>query len=274
MSKTSFLIFVSLVGCFLLGCSEEAQEVHDPAPKLAKFHEVSTKPNSKVVRLPAVVEAAKEVDLAFQVPGRVNEIYFQEGESIQQGQVIARLDQRDYKNELVSSEADYKRAAAEFERAKKLIETDAISKSVFDQRAADVKKLKSAYDSAQKRFHDTVLKAPYDAVLAKLHIEKFENITPQQRTLTLLGSSGSSAAAQVPASLIARSNVIVPTKVTLTLDVAPETVIQTELLESAAKADPRTQTFEVRYAFQSPEGLVILPGMTGVSRQPHVDQIA
>ncbi|MCG7588046.1 efflux RND transporter periplasmic adaptor subunit, partial [Photobacterium sp. OFAV2-7] len=64
-------------------------------------------------------------------------------------------------------------------------------------------------------------------------------------------------------SLVIKSETEMPDIITLELDAAPDISIPAKLLEFAGKADPATQTFEVRYSFKPPKKLVILPGMTG-----------
>ncbi|MBQ4810572.1 efflux RND transporter periplasmic adaptor subunit [Pseudoalteromonas luteoviolacea] len=262
MKKSIFT--VSLLGVSLLvGCDQPQQQEQPLIPKLAKLYQVKDQPSKRLVHLPAFVEAAKETAVTFQVSGQVDEINLQEGEEVKQGQLLAKLDQRDYTNALVSAQADYRQAESDYQRAANLIDQNAIAKSLLDQRLAHRNKAKSALDSAQKRLEDSTLRAPYDAIVAKVHIEKHENVAPQQPIVTLLSSTGSHAVVHVPASLVIKSETEMPVRVSLELDAAPGIEIETTMFEAAAKANPSTQTFEVRYAFQPPEDLVVLPGMTG-----------
>ncbi|MDK2596627.1 efflux RND transporter periplasmic adaptor subunit [Pseudoalteromonas obscura] len=262
MKKAIFTVSLTSV-LMLVGCDEPLENGVVLAPKPVKLYEIKEKPAMHLVHLPAFVEAAKETAVTFQVPGQINKITLQEGQEVKKGQLLAQLDQRDYKNALMSARADFRQAESDYRRAANLIGQKAISQSLLDQRLTQKNKAKSALDSAQKKLDDSTLVAPYDAIVAKVHIEKFENVAPQQPIVTLLSSKGSHAVVHVPASLVIKSDTEMPVRVSLELDAAPGIEIETTMFEAAAKANPSTQTFEVRYAFQPPKGLVVLPGMTG-----------
>lgn len=258
------LLLMSLVSALTLtGCEQAAEEPIAIAPKPAKLIVIKEKPSFRTVQLPAVIEAAEEAVLTFQVPGLVEKLVSQEGKEVKKGQILAQVNQRDYRNAVAVAQAEFDQAESEYRRAKSLIKQNAIARSVLELRLAQRNKAKAALDSARKRLEDTVLRAPYDAIIAKVHIEQFENIAPQQPIIALLSASGSAAVVQVPASIMIRSETEVPDKVTLQLDAAPGIIFSTRLLEAAAKADASSQTFEVRYAFKASDDLVVLPGMTG-----------
>ena len=69
------------------------------------------------------------------------------------------------------------------------------------------------------------------------------------------------ASISVPANFIAR----VPTRrnerATVTLDAAPDQQIEATFEEADLDADTTSQTYSVTFAFEAPEGLLVLPGM-------------
>ena len=261
--KKITLLSTMLSILILSGCEQPKQKAAESLPKPAKLYEIKAKQSLRTVHLPAVVEAADETLLTFQVAGLIDQIDLQEGQEVKKGQLLVQLDKRSYRNALSSARADYQQAQSEYERAKKLVGKGLIAQSLYEDRLALRNKTKSALDNALKNYEDTSLRAPYDAIIAKLHVERFENIIPHQQILTILSSSGSNVIVQVPASLVIKSGLEMPDKITLELDAAPGLKFPAQLLEAAGKADPATQTFEVRYSFQPPEELIILPGMTG-----------
>lgn len=55
----------------------------------------------------------RQVDLSFQVPGKIEKMFFEEGDDVKKGDLVALLDAKDYK-------ANYEKASAEVERSSAL----------------------------------------------------------------------------------------------------------------------------------------------------------
>lgn len=91
--------------------------------------------------LPALgnIKGFKEVDLKFQVPGIIESINFEEGEKIQEGDIIASLNQRDALLKLKYSEI-------ELTKNKKLFEIGAISSLKLEQSKLEYESAKSDLD--------------------------------------------------------------------------------------------------------------------------------
>ncbi len=230
----------------------------------AKLITVSQAQQETAVRLPAIVGAADSSLLTFQVTGLLQELLVSEGETVERGQVLARLDQRDFRNSVTSAQAEFQNAQSEFERAEQLVERGTVARSVFDQRRSQRDVARAALDSARKRLDDTVIRAPFAGVIAEIYVEAFESVGAQQRVLTLQSAGDAEAIVQVPASLVINIQQLEPLETALTLDAAPGVRLPAIFVESASAADPTTQTFEARFAFTPPDDLVVLPGMTGL----------
>ncbi len=66
----------------------------------------------------------------------------------------------------------------------------------------------------------------------------------------------------LPASLMTRAESRTDQLALVYLDAAPSQPIEAEFKEATLEADPSTQTFGITFTFDSPEGLLILPGMS------------
>lgn len=91
--------------------------------------------------LPALgnIKGFKEIDLRFQVPGIVESINFEEGEKIQEGDIIASLNQKDALLKL-------RYAEIELNKNKKLLEIGAISSLKMEQSKLEYESAKSDLD--------------------------------------------------------------------------------------------------------------------------------
>jgi len=141
----------------------------------------------------------RQVDLGFRVFGKVSELKFDEGESVEPGVLLATLDKVPYENELreaiaaaKEAEANYLNAKIIFERRKELIETGAVSQEIFTDSEAEQAKLRAAYDKALAReaiaksnLEDTDLVAPsLGSILTRIR-ESGSIVNPGQPVYTL-----------------------------------------------------------------------------------------
>ena len=248
------------------GCSDEPAAPVEVPVRPAKLVEVSAQDNRITVSLPAVFEASASAEIAFQSAGRVESISVREGDAIAANAEIARLDQREARNDVATAQARYESARSEFERADRIVADGAISVEAYEQRRTDLEVARTTLQAARERLDDSVLRAPFAGIIAALHIEAFQNVQPQESVVTLQSDGAAEAIAQAPATLIANSERLEASDTVVLLDAAPGIEVPGTLHSLSARADPTGQTFEARIAFDPPQGVVVLPGMTGAVR--------
>jgi HlyD family secretion protein len=119
----------------------------------------------------------KEVSASFRVAGRLKKLYFDEGDLVKEGDLLAELESDTYSNELDLARANVEAARAslnnsenKFQRAEKLFRNKLISKQEFEDEKFAYEQIKSQFDAkeaqlkiAQTAFDDTRLLAPSDA---------------------------------------------------------------------------------------------------------------
>ena len=257
---------------FLFGCSEPEGEVAQEATaRPVKLLAIGASDDEATLRFPAVVGASQTSSLSFLVGGRVEEVLVKEAEDVTAGQVIARLETRDFENKVASAEASFKNAEEEYQRAKRLFEQDAIAKSVVEQREAQRDVASAQLDTAQKALSDSVLVAPFAGVVASVSLRETENVSPGSAAATIIDVTSLDATVNLPASLVAE----VPTRedrsALVILDSVPDAPIQAVFKEANLVGDATSQTYAVTFSFVPPENLMVLPGMNAtvlMSRTP------
>lgn len=247
----------------LTACSQQDAAPPEPPVRPVKLVTVKETTDRFPVSYPAVIEAAQSSVLTFQVGGLLHELPVSEGQPVAEGDLIAKLDQRDFQNNLNSAKAQYDNAESEYQRARRLSDENAISRSVLEQRRSQRDITKAQFDSAKKAFDDTELRAPFAGQIAQVDVENFQNVSAQQAIVTLQSAGQVEAVIDVPARILAYVPQIDPVDTTVTLDAAPNVKIAAGFKEAAGQADPTTQTYRVRFSFTAPDDLLILPGMTG-----------
>ncbi|DAB24869.1 TPA: efflux transporter periplasmic adaptor subunit [Candidatus Gastranaerophilales bacterium HUM_21] len=115
------------------------------------------KPNPDELTLYGNIEI-RQVDLSFQVPGQISLMLKEEGDSVKKGELVALLDDRDYKSNLEKAAADVlktsalsKDASSKYARQAPLCADSTVSKQECDTLLNTKNKTKADYDAAVAR---------------------------------------------------------------------------------------------------------------------------
>lgn len=266
------ILWTSLMSAMMLAACSAESDVDSEAPAKPRPAKMITLEAASIQRdlsFPAVIRAAQSAELTFQVAGEIRELNVLEGDEVEAGKIVARLDQRDAVNRRTQAEAEYANAKTEFERAERLAAQDAISRSVLESRRTQRDVAEATLSTAQKAVGDTVLRTPFSGFISRVSGRQFQNIQAKE-VIAVLQSEEVEAVINVPGSIIARIPQLVPVGVRVKLDAAPDVEITATFKEASGEADPSTQTYEVSFSFIPPEDLFILPGMTATVQSSFV----
>ena len=223
-------------------------------------------------QFPGVVDAIQKAEISFRVRGKLNTLPVKEGENVKQGQVIATLDPRDYEIVVNDRKASYDTARANYDRAKALLEKDAISKVDHDNLRAKYHTAKANLEAAEQDLKYTTLRAKFDGYVAKRYVENYEEVFPRQAVVLLQDVSELEIKIDIPETIMimlrkhedtTTANAREPRRsIYAVFDQIKGQQFPLELKEIATKADVSTRTFKTTLKMKNPEGHNILPGMT------------
>ncbi len=242
-------------------CGDGAEQEREPAVRPVKLITLSPASDVQTSRYPAVVSAGQSADLSFQVGGFVAELAVANAQQVNEGDLIARLNQSDYQSQLTSARSQFQNADEEYQRAVRLAEEDAIAKSVLEQRLTQRDVARAQLDTAEKALEDTVLRAPFAGVVVQKPANEGDNLPAGQLVVSLMGHGALKATVDLPARVIAESQEVEDRGAIVILDAASDERIPAEFLEAILQADATSQTYEVTFTFEPPENIVVLPGM-------------
>lgn len=247
---------------FLQGCAEKAVEVAEvEKPRPVKVFTVVAPSTERNLTFPAVIEAAKSAELTFQIPGAVNQLNALESKEVKKGYLIAQLDSRNAANQLAQAKAQFAKSEEDYQRALRLAESDAISKSVLNARKTQRDVEAAALKSQRKALADNRLYAPFSGTIARVYVKQYQNVQAKE-PIVLLQSDEVEAVINVPSSIVTRMPQLQPQGTHVILQAAPGLKLPAKFKEIAGEADANTQTYRVKFTFQKPKNLFVLPGMT------------
>jgi RND family efflux transporter MFP subunit len=267
-NKITLTLVCSITLIFLAACgSKDGEDDREPAVRPVKLITLSGASDLQITRYPAVLDAAESADLSFQVGGLIADLAVSDSQNVQQGDVIARLDQRDFQSQVTSARVQFENAEEEYQRAVRLSQADAIARSVLDQRKSQRDVARTQLDTAEKALEDTVIRAPFTGVIAQTPVSARQTISAGEIVATLIGTENlagagiAEATINVPASVIARSQEAETRRAFVILDAAPDTRIEATFKSATLLADSTSQTYAVTFTFDPPSKLIVLPGM-------------
>ncbi len=257
------LAAVALISLLSSGCADDPlpeREVIRPVKALkiadyAGFFERS---------FPGTAQATQEVELAFDVQGTVIERPVNIGDRIEAGQLVVKIDPRDFRARVRSAEAQLAEHTANFARAEDLLKREFISRAEYDRLEATKEVSESDVLIARKALSDTVLNAPFDGVITRLYVENFEAIMAKQPMARLVDNSRIEFVVNIPEQYIS----LVPQvrNLRVRFDAFEDVEISAEIKEISREASQATRTYAVNLIMDQPENAEILPGMAGVAR--------
>jgi len=182
---------------------------------------VEPQPLEHTLPLTGTLTPFNEATIKAKVAGELMQVAVREGESVNQGQVLARIDQTEVRARVAAREADVAGARAQLDWADKnrstqkaLLDRKFISQNAFDNIQSNydvaVAKLRSAEAElvvARKSLGDSVLVAPFPGIIAQRHVQPGERVALDAKVITVVNLSRLELEAAVPAAQISRLRV-------------------------------------------------------------------
>ena len=258
----SFLSCILASTLILAGCGGEAEtETTDPASRPVKLIQIGGATTETANRYPAVLSAGTTAELSFQVGGVIRQLNVSDAEVVEEGDVIASLDARDFESNVASARATFDNAEVEYQRAVRLAEQDAIARNVLEQRKTQQDVAKAQLESAEKALADSVLRAPFSGVAASVPVRLEQTVGSGTTIATVISVDTLDATVNLPASVIAQTPTREDRGAVIILEAAPDRQIEARFSEANLVADATSQTYAVTFNFKVPENLLVLPGM-------------
>ncbi len=139
-----------------------------------------------IVMANGVVKSIDRIEIKSKASGEIVELPVEEGDFISQGDLIARLDQKDERAEAAQAQADFdiamaelKQAQSTFERRNQLFQDNLISEEEQGQITLDLAVAKgkviqasTTLERTQERLSEAVVRAPIDGTILQKYVEE------------------------------------------------------------------------------------------------------
>jgi len=146
---------------------QEAIKTDTPSARVITLSALPKRLEDKI-KLPGYVEPAEDLWVKSEVSGQVVQILAKEGTHVKQGQVIAQVDDRDYRSRLARIEANLKLANLEYERIYSLDKKKITAANRLDEIEARLTDVSAQRDEATLALSRTRILAPIEGLVNEI----------------------------------------------------------------------------------------------------------
>lgn len=188
-----FLLFGGILYFIIVGKRAKPQEPtgspgpRGPVERVLNVHVevLDTHPMTDHTITTGDILPAEEVDLTFEISGKVVEICFNEGEFVKKGTVLARINDAPLQAQLRKLESQVKLAEDRVYRQQALLEKDAVSREAFESVQTDYNKLMADIELVKAQLAQTELRAPFDGIIGLRRLSEGAYASPGSTIATL-----------------------------------------------------------------------------------------
>jgi len=218
------------------------------------------------------IRSRDEIDISSRITARVIEVRKWSGDTVKKGELLIQLDDQDLNAAKKRLEANLREAEAalnlaqtQYDRAKKLYASQAVSKSAYDQADKNLKAAKANLTALQKDIElaDThlsyaAIKAPYDGIVAERFANPGDMAAPSKVLMRVFDPTKLMLYASISESLVKK--IRKGDEVKMYIDALHEK-IEGKIVEIVPAVDIHSRTFTVKIWTKDNKNL--MPGMFG-----------
>ena len=128
----------------------------------------------------------EDVDLSFETSGKVVGIYFEEGSHVEEGDLLAKMNDRHLQAQLQKLQAQRRLLVEREFRQRSLLERDAISQEAYDQAVTELETLDADIELLKARIAETEVRAPFNGIVGLRYLSEGSFASPNIRLARLI----------------------------------------------------------------------------------------
>ena len=166
------------------GEDDEEEEKEDQVP--VEIVEVSRQPISSYLTTTANLEAENEASVLAEIEGLILDILVEEGEAVQKGQVLARLEEGDKAIRVEKARLKLANEQTNFKRLERMLAENLVSEEDFQEIRFALGVARGDLDEAQYLLSRTEIRAPFSGVVAERIIKPGARVKPTDHLFSLV----------------------------------------------------------------------------------------
>jgi len=204
------------------------------------------------------LQANEDVVIKSEIGGIVENINFEEGQTVQKGTVLIQVDHKNLASEMEQAQANFNLAAANLKRSHDLVNNKTISPQAYDQAQAQYKATNAALNKTKQQYEKASIVAPFDGIMGSRRISPGQFVNSND----ILTSISSVNPIKLEFNLAERylSKIYIHQKVEVTTSAFPNRIFTGESFFIAPTVDVKTRTIMIKATINN-DDLLLKPGM-------------
>jgi membrane fusion protein, multidrug efflux system len=150
----------------------KASKGKNSMPMTVNYFVVSPAKLSNDVFAAGKIGAMNQVEILPEVSGKITNIYFKEGETVNKGDLLVKLNDADLQAQLLKTRTQLKLSEQKLQRLEKLLAVKGISQEEFDMQANEIATLKADEAFFTAQIAKTNIAAPFSGVIGLKNISE------------------------------------------------------------------------------------------------------
>ncbi len=189
MRKVSFFLMSLTVVCALSSCNGKKAE--NTLPPTYRTMLLDTTTAVVYNEYSAVIQSESVVEIRPKVSGYLTEIAVEEGTMVRQGDLLFKIDDADFKQNLNAAKAQMDNAELEVKKVTPLVEKGIISPLELTTKRSNFDAAKAAYENAKINLGYTSITSPITGLLGRIYVREGSLVgVTSQEPLTTISSVG------------------------------------------------------------------------------------
>ncbi len=276
---TGIFLLILLAATLVAGCDVGEAKVATPAEQQAASPlpvEIASPQTADIFAMyqtTATVASDSEAPVIARAAGEVVEILVEEGDLVEAGQVLARLDGERLRLRMLQARADLDKTRKEYDRYVSLHQRGLVSSSAYEGLKFDMDSLQASYDLTRLNYNYTKIRAPISGVVSSREIKTGQHINEKDATFRITETSRLVAYLKIPQTELAKF--AVGQQAEILVDAMPDQTFTATIARISPTVDARNGTFRAT-AYVDNTDSALAPGMFGrfsIAYEKHSDAL-
>lgn len=213
---------------------------------------------SDIVEALGTVKASESVTITSSVADTITEIFFEDGNQVQKGDLLVELKSWEEKAQLKEAQANLEEAQKQYERIQNLVESGNVSTATVDAEQRKLDEAMFRFQAEKARFRDRRIFAPFDGVLGMRQVSEGTYLSTNTPITTLDAIDTIKLDFYVPERFV--STLQPGQTVSATVEAYPDRTFDGKVRAIDSRIDPVTRSVLIRADIPNEEHL-LKPGM-------------
>ncbi|MGA1867224.1 MAG: efflux RND transporter periplasmic adaptor subunit [bacterium] len=211
-----------------------------------------------LLTLPAMITPWEDLTVYAEVSGQIVSFSVKEGDMVNEGDLLAKIDPRDYQNRLMQVQASHDLAQIEFERIVKLAKVNTATQAQLDSARARLQETDSALAAARLDLERCTITSPISGFINKRFAKKGLLVSRSDPLFQILDTRRVKVEVGIPESDVEAISTL--KEANITIEALDNMKVKGKKIFLSRQPNSFARVYELKLAVDNPDGM-IRPGM-------------